>query len=334
MAEIKTEATSAGRVVNNSKIDVDGIFVQKFGPRWTEYRQRWANASKRETLEDFPLFVRFERQFKCNGRCKMCVHGHLDLVQDYSYKGTMSFDTYKRLVDECAEHNCPSIGVSQTNEPLLDPDVIERIQYATDKGIMDIHLNTNAFLLSEEMANRILDTGVTRICFSLDAITKETYDKIRIGLDYDRVHANIYRFLDLRAKRGAALPLVRISFLLQEDNAHELDAFREYWTDKVDYVSVQRYIPISPFNDERSHAISEAPIQGEQKCSYPWESLFIHGDGTVVPCAAHRARHISVGNIHKNTIHEIWHSQAINELREALRSGNLKDTKLCESCLL
>jgi radical SAM protein with 4Fe4S-binding SPASM domain len=210
---------------------------------------------------------------------------------------------------------------------------MERIRYATDKGIMDIHLNTNAMLLTEDLSNQILDTGVTRICFSLDAITEETYRKIRIGLDYQTVLKHIDTFLNLRIKRDSKLPMVRVSFLLQEDNADELDAFRQYWTDKVDYVAVQRYVPISPFNDERSHAISEAPIKGEQTCAYPWESLFIHGDGTVVPCAAHRARHISVGNIHEKSIYEIWHSDEINRLRDALKSGHLKDTKLCESCL-
>ena len=98
-------------------------------------------------------------------------------------------------------------------------------------------------------------------------------------------------------------------------------------------MAVQRYVPISIYEDERAHAIQEAPIRGKQKCSYPFESLFIHGDGTVVPCAAHRARHISVGNIHQNTIHEIWHSDKIQKLRDAHKSGNLSQTKFCSTCL-
>lgn len=333
MSEIKVQATSAGRVVNNSAKDIDEIFVKKFGQRWTDYRTRWANASKMETLEDFPMFVRFETQFKCNGRCKMCVHGHDDLRADYSYDETMPMDTFKRLVDECAEHNCPSVGMSQTNEPLLDKDLMERIEYVTKKGIMDIHLNTNAMLLSEDISKRILDTGVTRICFSVDAVTEETYNKIRIGLNFNRVLKNIDTFLNLKAKSGQELPLTRVSFLLQEDNKHELEEFKKIWVDKVDYISIQRYVPISSFDDERSYAIEEAPIRGKQKCSYPFESLFIHGDGTVVPCAAHRARHISVGNIKNNTIHEIWHSDGMNKLREAHKSGDLSGTKFCSTCL-
>ena len=333
MSEIQVQATSAGRVLNNSKKDIDEIFIKKFGERWIDYRKRWAEASKMEKLEEFPLFVRFETQFKCNGRCKMCVHGHDDLRKDYQYKEYLPMETYKRLVDECAEYSCPSIGMSQTNEPLLDHDLIERIEYATKKGIMDIHLNTNAMLLDEEISKKILDTGVTRICFSVDAVTEETYNKIRIGLNFHRVLKNIDKFLELKAKSGQELPITRVSFLLQEENKHELEKFKEIWVDKVDYVAVQRYVPISSYDDERAYAIEEAPIRGKQSCSYPFESLFIHGDGTVVPCAAHRARHISVGNINNNTIHEIWHSQKIQELRDAHKSGDLSNTRFCSTCL-
>lgn len=330
---VRIEQTSAGRVVNASHGDINDIFSAKFGPRWIDYRRRWAEASRMETLEDFPLFVRFETQFKCNGRCRMCAHGHPDLKSDYHYTDYLSFDVFTRLVDECAEFGCPSVGMSQTNEPLLDPDLFERIDYVTTKGIMDIHLNSNGQLLTKEISEKILASGITRLCISLDAVSGETYSKIRPGLDFDTVVENLNIFLDLRAKKQIGLPVVRVSFLLQEENQHELDEFKARWVNRVDYVSVQRYVPISPFDDERSHAIDTVPIRGEQKCSYPFESLFIHGDGTVVPCAAHRARHISVGNIHKNTIHEIWHSKAMKELRAALKSGELQNTLLCSSCL-
>jgi Molybdenum cofactor biosynthesis enzyme len=195
---VKTEATSAGRVVNNSRRDVDAIFVDKFGERWTDYRRRWARAGRLEALEDFPLFVRFENQFKCNGRCRMCAHGHPDLRADYGYDEYLPFAAFTRLVDECADQGCPSVGLSQTNEPLLDPDIIERIKYVTDRGIMDIHLNTNGVLLTEEMSRRILEIGVTRLCLSLDAVSEDTYKKIRPGLDFKTVVKNLETFLSLK----------------------------------------------------------------------------------------------------------------------------------------
>jgi len=334
MSKIKTEATSAGRVVNSALINPDDIFVEKFGERWTNYRKRWAKASERGELEPFPMFVRLEAQFKCNSNCALCVHGHDQLKKEIAYDDYMPIETFKRLVDECVEHDCPSVGLSFINEPLMDPDFLERLDYVTQKGIMDVHLNSNAQLLTPELSEKILDSGVTRICFSIDANTKETFQKMRPNLDYDVVKNNIETFIKMRNERGQKLPLVRVSFLLNDINAHEADEFRETWVSVADYVSIQRFVPISMnLEDDLAHAIEKAPAGGKQNCSYPWESLFVHGDGVVVPCAAHRSRFIKVGNINEMTLYDIWHSKELNELREALKSGDLKNTKLCASCI-
>lgn len=334
MGEIKTESTSAGRVINTSRINPDDVFVRKFGERWTKYRENWKNASSRVDVSRFPLFVRLEAQFKCNSNCALCVHGHEEIKKEIAYNEYMPFGTFTRLVDECVYYECPSIGLSFINEPLMDPDFLERLDYVTEKGIMDIHLNTNAMLLTPELSERIIESGVTRICFSLDALTGETFKKMRPNLDYDTVVNNIKTFIAMRNAKNKALPLVRVSFLLNDINSHELDAFKEEWTDIADYVSVQRYVPISMnMEDKLSRAIDKAPTAGKQNCSYPWESLFVHGDGVVVPCAAHRARFISVGNINNSSLYDIWHSEAMNRLREALSSGRLEDTRLCASCI-
>ena len=119
MNEITSVASSAGRVLNSSRINPDDIFSKKFGARWMEYRTSWAKASERDDVERFPLFVRLEAQFKCNSNCALCVHGHEELKKEISYDEYMPFDTFKRLVDECVYYECPSIGLSFINEPLF-----------------------------------------------------------------------------------------------------------------------------------------------------------------------------------------------------------------------
>jgi len=325
-------ATSAGRVLNIAKRNPDDVFVEKFGQKWLDYRERWANASTNETIEDFPLFVRLESQFKCNSNCALCIHGHEKLKSEIAYDEYMSLNTFKKLVDECVLNNCPSIAISFINEPLMDADFADRLQYVSNSGIMDIHLNSNAQLLTKEMSELIINSNVTRVCFSIDAATEAVFKKMRPNLDYETVVSNINNFIKIRGEKK--LPLVRVSFLLNEINAHEQEDFRQKWSEKADYISFQRYVPISIHDeDDLSRAKKEVPVEGGRRCSYPWESLFVHGDGVVVPCAAHRGRYISVGNINKNTLREIWHSDAMNELRAALKSGNLSNTKLCGTCL-
>ena len=59
------------------------------------------------------------------------------------------------------------------------------------------------------------DCGVTQLFFSIDAASKETYDKIRKGSDWDKVMKNINYFLDLKKKKGKKLPVTRVNFCRQ-----------------------------------------------------------------------------------------------------------------------
>ncbi len=70
----------------------------------------------------------------------------------------MPFAVFRRLVDECVAHECPSVGLSFINEPLMDPDFFDRLGYVTEKGIMDIHLNSNGMLLKPSSLGRFLLT--------------------------------------------------------------------------------------------------------------------------------------------------------------------------------
>jgi len=333
MSKPFVSSTSAGRVLNVAKRNPDEIFVEKFGEKWLDYRKRWAAASSGVQPERFPLFVRLESQFKCNSNCALCIHGHDELKSEIEYKERMTLDVFKRLVDECVEYNCPSIAISFINEPLMDEDFADRLGYVSKSNIMDIHLNSNAQLMTEDVARFIINSNVTRVCFSIDAATESVYKKMRPNLDFNTVITNINNFIKIRNELNKNLPLVRVSFLMNEINIHEKDDFEKIWSEKADYVSFQRYVPISVHNDDLSRLKKEAPVEGKQYCSYPWESLFVHGDGVVVPCAAHRGRFISVGNIHSNTLYEIWNSNEMNNLRNSIKNNKLHDTKLCYTCL-
>lgn len=147
---------------------------------------------------------------------------------------------------------------------------------------------------------------------------------------------NINTFLRLKAEMKKQIPLTRVSMVLYEDNAHEAEEFKKYWVDKVDYVALQRFVPISLFeeddSDEMAHTKRETPMEGKQKCSYAFESVFIHGDGLVLPCAAHKARKIAIGNIHNDSIYDILHSEAMENIRNCHKKGDISSLKLCPAC--
>src|SRR3990172_6739326 len=80
--------------------------------------------------------------------------------------------------------------------------------------ILDILMNTNGELFTEENSIKILKSGLTRLMVSIDAHSSYTFSKIRVGGNYETVKKNTLRLIELREKMGLKLPLIRTSFVL------------------------------------------------------------------------------------------------------------------------
>ena len=59
------------------------------------------------------------------------------------------------------------------------------IEYAKSKGVLDIMLHTNGTVMDEELAEKIVKSGLDRSIFSLDSITKEIYENIRVNANFE-----------------------------------------------------------------------------------------------------------------------------------------------------
>ncbi len=319
--------------------DVHEVLADIKGPEFTEYRHRWDAAQRFEIELPYPLHVDLELTFACNLRCPMCIMSlpKEELKAWGDQRARMTLETAKRLIDEGVREGQASLGLNGTNEPLLTPYLVDIIEYARDRGILDIMFNSNGFLLTEELSHRLIDSGLTRIMFSLDAITPETYDKIRVRSDFDRVMRNIETFLRVKREKGAVLPLVRVSFVKMSINEHELDAFVNHWADKADFLSIQQYG--NPFQGEEKKPKEELraqhlDFQFEEtfRCPQPWVRALVRNDGEVVPCCAFLGMKFDMGNIHDKGLKELWQSDEWNRLRLLHREGRYREESICREC--
>jgi sulfatase maturation enzyme AslB (radical SAM superfamily) len=151
--------------------------------------------------------------------------------------GYMDLSLFKRLVDEVAR-DLPSIEyvyLHKDGEPLLHPDIVEMIQYASSRH-PNVTLVTNATLLDDRMARAILATPLQKIRLSVDGLTRKTFEKIRIQLPsnefvrtgtdvgYHAVMTNIERFLHLRQQTGNTTLNVGIRTTNFKPTSGEIDA--------------------------------------------------------------------------------------------------------------
>ena len=132
----------------------------------------------------------------------MCPRTVLIARGTFADVGLMEFDLYKKIIDEGEKYNLPSVKLQYLGEPLAHPDLGKQIKYAKDAGVLDVMFNTNATLLTEEKSHEILESGIDAIFFSFDSMDPDTYNKIRLGANYDEVMENILQFLDIKKKYG------------------------------------------------------------------------------------------------------------------------------------
>src|SRR3989344_5215186 len=114
--------------------------------------------------------------------------------------GYMDWNLFKKIIDEASEYKptFSSVKFNYRGETLLAKNLPEMIKYSKDKGVLDVQFNTNGSLLTEDLARKLIDSGLDGIIFSVDGANKETYEKIRRLGNYDNVYDKIIKFVELR----------------------------------------------------------------------------------------------------------------------------------------
>ncbi|NQT90796.1 MAG: radical SAM protein [Candidatus Omnitrophica bacterium] len=301
------------------------------GKEFRQYRKRWKEVVNLKRRVNFPLFLVLEPTFKCNLRCIMCMHSSKGTPR-YDYKSRLPLKTYKAILDEASRYYCPSMTMGGNGEPLLDGRLADMIKLASRKGFIDIMLNTNGTLLTPFVSRRLIRSGLTRLRVGFDGLTKATYEKIRVGADYEKVKDNIVNFIKLRDKMNSRLPVVRINCVHLSENDKEIKGFIDFWKPVADYVSIQRYIPHMLTKRRLKLMPEERSRFKDTICSQPFERLYIRGNGDAYACCSVVYGPI-VGNVIKDSIYDIWNSAKMRRLRAALLNNDWRRIPVCRDCM-
>ena len=314
------------------KKDIISVLAKNIGPEFLKYRERFERAVNFMEEPVFPIHIDFETIFGCNLSCVMCTHAHRNRFP--SRKRLMDISLFKKIIDEGVARGLASIGLDQEGEPLLVENLVEYIRYAKDKGILDIMINSNALALDKDKTEALLHSGLTRIHFSLDAVNKETYDKIRIGSDFNKVVENILYFCKRKKELNKELPITRVSFVKMSHNENEMDEFVKFWTPHVDAIAMQEYN--NPFPDDVALGALYADKKiknADFRCTQPWFRMVVLTDGTVMPCCLLGASlKMAVGNAGTDSIYDLWSSNTVKDLRRLHKDGNFSKHKICRIC--
>lgn len=144
-------------------------------------------------LYPFPSCIEVEVTTKCGLKCIMCEHSYW---KEPSID--MSFEQFKSIVDQFP--TLAWIGLTGIGESFLNPDFMKMLRYVKSKSIT-VELYDNFNFTTKDMIKELVDLGVERIYVSLDAATKETYKKIRVGANFEKVIENVKTLLEYKERK-------------------------------------------------------------------------------------------------------------------------------------
>jgi radical SAM protein with 4Fe4S-binding SPASM domain len=153
-------------------------------------------------------------------------------------KTELSTDEMKRVIDDFAAIGTTGVGFTG-GEPLLRNDILDLVTYARKKGLVT-HMSSNGFMITEELAGRIMDSGLDAIGFSLDGATAATHDGIRgaAGSHAKVLEAiSIFNNLNKRGSRRITIVVVTVVSTLNINEIVDLvDLLEKAGVDKVSFL--------------------------------------------------------------------------------------------------
>lgn len=306
----------------------EALFEQYKGEGWEseyqEYRDQWSALAKSQTVRDYPLLVDIELASICNLTCPMC-YTISDEFKQVVNSTRMDFDLYKRIIDEIGG-KVPAIRLSLRGEATLHTKFAECIAYAKSKGIKEVSTLTHGGKLTLPYFEKIVKAGIDWITISADGVG-ETYENIRKPLKFDDLLDKIKAMKKYKEDNNLHRPVIKIQGIwpaIQDNPQLYYDTFAPH----VDLVAFNPLIDYLG-NDRHIEYLENFT------CPQQYQRLVIGADGLVMKCSNDEENREVIGDINKQTVHEIWHGEAMQRVRELhKRERGFMDSPVCKRCYL
>lgn len=277
----------------------------------------------------FPNRITVELTNDCNVSCTFCNRQKIKMNIGY-----MEDELFYKIIDEAAEHLPVKLVPFFRGEPLMHPHIIEFIKYAKSKGIGPIQMASNALLLDDEMQDKLIESGLDYVSFSLDTTDPQIYSCSRLRGDLNISAGNVERFglkCKERKAKGLFAPTVQVSTIDMEDYRETQEEFIRKWKQCVDVVRVyEQHDEKGRFADPKVAKKLDV-FESRQPCRKVFTDMIIYYDGRLALCNYDWDEKRNLGNVKHMTLKEAWDSIEYGKVRQ-MHLCNTFNEGLCLEC--
>ncbi len=184
--------------------------------------------------------------YACNYRCGFCELPQRSIRR--RKEGWREFDTegWKGILRGFAALRTVGIGFTG-GEPFLRKDCADLLEYSLSLGMVT-HVNTNAHLVDDALAARLVAMGLDSVNVSLDGADAATHDRLRGHPgSFERVTERITALARARDKgaTGGRRMRVAVTSVLTPENADQVEALADLverlGADSVGFIPMHAY---------------------------------------------------------------------------------------------
>ncbi|MHB9112912.1 MAG: radical SAM/SPASM domain-containing protein [Thermoleophilia bacterium] len=278
-----------------------------------------------ETTPTGPLYINVEPTNACNLQCYTCS------IDGTRKRGFMDMDLFRKIIDQAPESGVYEVALFMGGEPLLHKDLSHMVEYVVSRGL-EARIYTNACLLTRDKSEALLDAGLSFLGVSIDGDSKEEYESMRIGANFEKVIGNLISFLELKKERGFSKPYVSLQMikLLENPNQEITPEFKA----QFDGLPLDEFSIRNPHDWRGEKTNIKLKEQGQHyfPCQVFWSAMSIAWDGRVVGCSADLNGKFILGDLRTQSIMEVWNGESMKQIRRLLKKKRYMEVPLCAQC--
>ena len=290
----------------------------------------------------YPVSISFEPTTSCNLRCPECPSGLREFTRP---TGMLKKDFFRETIDDVYKQLLYLIFYFQ-GEPFLNPDFLEMVKYAHDKGIYTA-TSTNAHYLTDAKARQTVESGLDRLIISIDGTTQDVYKQYRVGGNLEKVLQGARNIVKWKKELKSKTPFVFFQFLVVKPNEHQIEDIKklaaEIGVDQVRFKTAQVYdyendpnnlipnnLKYSRYKlDKNGNRTIKSGLNNH--CWKLWHANVITWDGLVVPCCFDKDAMHRLGNLKTQSFKEVWNNDNYKQFRSELMTSR-KNIDICANC--
>lgn len=277
----------------------------------------------------------------CNFKCNYCFQSTEKGVRDPKILAFSDFKIIISQIEQLLKKGNDELKIIRfigNGEPFLNKRIVDMVKYASERNLADRYeITTNGSLLTHELTDKLVDSGLTRLLISIQGVTKEKYKEVcGYDINLEKLVDEIdYFYHKSRGKCKLMVKTVNLSVKSQEERKKFFDMFE----DISDEISIENVIDACEdvnyttllTEEEKNKTRYNTELKEKTCCDLLFMNMNVHANGDVDVCGCIYPP-LFIGNVYKTSLAELWNGKYHKEIMIKHLTGKRNEINVCSKC--